>query len=197
MNLKNWIWILRQYDSSEFLRPYVSSEFLRSYDSSELEEVEDGFYQHVLTHGFLHGLSWIAVFSPRPGSRFLHRVFLRVFEGKCIVVKLRQAGYERVLDFVVTEDAKLDVGTISRSFGLNPSSLKFNDIYVSRGPDFISSVTWSNLTASLNPILVEDKPCEPYGMYTYPQLSYHSPCLDAGKVISFTFLFMSYYLNLE
>ena len=68
-----------------------------------------------------------------------------------------------MLDFVVTEDAKLDVGTISRSFGLNPSSLKFNDIYVSRGPDFISSVTWSNLTASLNPILVEGKPCEPYG----------------------------------
>ena len=138
MNLKNWIWILRQYDNSEFLRPYVSSEFLRqydsneflrpydsseflrSYDSSELEEVEDGFYQHVLTHGFLHGLSWIAVFSPRPGSRFLHRFFLRVFEGKCIVVKLRQAGYERVLEFVVTEDAKIGRGHHFQELWLEP-----------------------------------------------------------------------------
>jgi hypothetical protein len=99
--------------------------------------------------------------------------------GKCIVVKLRHPGSERVLDFVATEDAKLDVGTISRSFGLNPSSVKFNDIYVSRGPDFISSVTWSNLLgyflkkgystgkSEQDAILVDGKPCDLSGTWIH------------------------------
>jgi len=97
--------------------------------------------------------------------------------GKCIVVKLRRAGHEMVLDFVATEDAKLDVGTISRSFGLNPSSVKFNDVYVSRGPDFISSVTWGNLLgyfvkkgcstgkSEQDPIIVDGKPCDTNGAW--------------------------------
>lgn len=99
--------------------------------------------------------------------------------GKCIVVKLRHAASERVLDFVATEDAKLDVGTIARTFGLNPSSVKFNDIYVSRGSDFISSVTWSDILgyfvkkgyssgkSEQDPILVDGKPCDPSGAWIH------------------------------
>lgn len=99
--------------------------------------------------------------------------------GNCIFVKLRHAASERVLDFVATEDAKLDVGTIARGFGLNPSSVKFNDIYVSRGPDFISSVTWSNLLGYFvkkgystgesvqDPILVDGKPCDSSGAWIH------------------------------
>lgn len=99
--------------------------------------------------------------------------------GKCIVVKLRHAAFERVLDFVATEDAKLDVGTIARTFGLNPSSVKFNDIYVSRGSDFISSVTWSDILgyfvkkgystgkSEQDPILVDGKPCDPSGAWIH------------------------------
>lgn len=120
--------------------------------------------------------------------------------GKCIVVKLRQAGYERVLDFVATEDAKLDVGTISRSFGLNPSSVKFNNIYVSRGPDFISSVTWSNLlgcfvkkgystgNSEQDPILVDGKPCEPNALSTHDrdvnsrEIYNHSQQFQGGNI---------------
>lgn len=99
--------------------------------------------------------------------------------GKCIVVKLRHAASERVLDFVATEDAKLDVGTIARTFGLNPSSVKFNDIYVSRGSDFISSVTWIDILgyfvkkgystgkSEQDPILVDGKPCDPSGAWIH------------------------------
>lgn len=99
--------------------------------------------------------------------------------GKCIVVKLRHAASGRVLDFVATEDAKLDVGTIARTFGLNPSSVKFNDIYVSRGSDFISSVTWSDILgyfvkkgystgkSEQDPILVDGKPCDPSGAWIH------------------------------
>ncbi|XP_031476605.1 uncharacterized protein LOC116248131 [Nymphaea colorata] len=75
-----------------------------------------------------------------------------------------------VLRFVALEGSRLDVGTIARCFGLDPSSVRFNGYYVSRGTDFISSLTWTSLLSFFSargfptgkethdPLVVEGKP---------------------------------------
>ncbi|KAI4304577.1 hypothetical protein MLD38_040065 [Melastoma candidum] len=43
-------------------------------------------------------------------------------------------------------DGKVDVGAVSRAFGLDPSTIRINGHYLSRGPDLVSrSVTWAAL----------------------------------------------------
>ena len=47
---------------------------------------------------------------------------------------------------VVWDEQRLDLGSIARTFGLDPSTLKLNGHFISRGVDFIaSSVTWNSL----------------------------------------------------
>lgn len=44
------------------------------------------------------------------------------------------------------EEERLDLGSIARIFGLDPSTLKINGHFISRGVDLIaSSVTWKSL----------------------------------------------------
>uniref|UniRef100_A0A7N2MLX8 Uncharacterized protein n=1 Tax=Quercus lobata TaxID=97700 RepID=A0A7N2MLX8_QUELO len=46
----------------------------------------------------------------------------------------------------VWEEQRLDLGSITRTFGLDPSTLKLNGHFISIGVDFIaSSVTWNSL----------------------------------------------------
>ncbi|CAN6462755.1 unnamed protein product [Victoria cruziana] len=86
-------------------------------------------------------------------------------KGGGTVVNLRYAssGNPSVLRFVALEGSRLDVGTIARSFGLDPSTVKFNGYYVSRGRDFISSLTWSSLLSffSLRGFPTGEEPHDP------------------------------------
>ncbi|XP_047308891.1 uncharacterized protein LOC124912331 [Impatiens glandulifera] len=51
-----------------------------------------------------------------------------------------------IVPFVVWEEQRLDLGSIARLFDLQPSTLKLNGHFISRGIDFIaSSVTWKSL----------------------------------------------------
>ncbi|KAL7263930.1 hypothetical protein ACSBR1_001979 [Camellia fascicularis] len=51
-----------------------------------------------------------------------------------------------VVPFVVWDDERLDLGSIARTFGLDPWTLKLNGHFVSRGVDLIAlSVTWKSL----------------------------------------------------
>eukprot|EP00252_Welwitschia_mirabilis_P014217 TRINITY_DN3129_c0_g1_i2.p1 TRINITY_DN3129_c0_g1~~TRINITY_DN3129_c0_g1_i2.p1 ORF type:complete len:314 (-),score=44.36 TRINITY_DN3129_c0_g1_i2:109-1050(-) len=90
-------------------------------------------------------------------------------KGKGLVLKLCSSNSDRILEFVATEDSPVDVGTISRCFRLNPMTVKFNGIYVSRSNSFISCVTWGTLLSCfarkglplgdslLSPVVVEGK----------------------------------------
>ncbi|XP_055811769.1 uncharacterized protein LOC129881668 [Solanum dulcamara] len=51
-----------------------------------------------------------------------------------------------VVPIMVWEEERLDLGSIASTFGLDPSTLKINGHFISRGVDFIaSSVTWKSL----------------------------------------------------
>lgn len=51
-----------------------------------------------------------------------------------------------VVPIIVWEEERLDLGSIASTFGLDPSTLKINGHFISRGVDFIaSSVTWKSL----------------------------------------------------
>ena len=47
--------------------------------------------------------------------------------------------------FLASQDNPIDIGSIAAIFGLDPSSLKLNGHFLSRGRDLISSVTWNSL----------------------------------------------------
>ncbi|KAA0026205.1 uncharacterized protein E5676_scaffold343G00940 [Cucumis melo var. makuwa] len=47
--------------------------------------------------------------------------------------------------FLASRDHYIDIGSIAAIFGLDPSSLKLNGRFLSRGRDLISSVTWNSL----------------------------------------------------
>ncbi|KAJ8749162.1 hypothetical protein K2173_018632 [Erythroxylum novogranatense] len=52
----------------------------------------------------------------------------------------------KVVTWVAWDDQKLDLGSIARAFGLDPSTLKLNGHFLSRGLDLVSSsVTWRSL----------------------------------------------------
>ncbi|XP_077228000.1 amino acid-ligase [Tasmannia lanceolata] len=91
--------------------------------------------------------------------------------GGSKTIKLLCPLVSKLVPLVVLEDHGVDLGSIARIFGLDPSSLRLNGHFVSssRGLDFISSVTWKSLLSFFssrgfpnggnhtNPLLVEGK----------------------------------------
>ncbi|KAF1868398.1 hypothetical protein Lal_00008205 [Lupinus albus] len=52
----------------------------------------------------------------------------------------------KVVNFIGWDEHKIDLGSISEAFGVDPSTLRLNGYFISRGVDFISSsVTWKSL----------------------------------------------------
>ncbi|KAL5998751.1 hypothetical protein ACLOJK_009698 [Asimina triloba] len=51
----------------------------------------------------------------------------------------------KLVRFVACEDDGIDVGTIARCFGVDPTTLRLNGHFLSRGPHLISAVTWKSL----------------------------------------------------
>lgn len=50
------------------------------------------------------------------------------------------------VELVTCDDEKVDLGSIAKAFGLDPSTLRLNGYFISRGVDLISSsVTWNSL----------------------------------------------------
>lgn len=61
-------------------------------------------------------------------------------------VKLLCPSLSKTVAFAAWDDQKLDLGSIARAFGLDPSTLKLNGHFLSRGVDLVSSsVTWRSL----------------------------------------------------
>ncbi|XP_024975761.1 uncharacterized protein LOC112513659 isoform X1 [Cynara cardunculus var. scolymus] len=61
-------------------------------------------------------------------------------------VKLFCPSLSKAVQLVADENQRLDLGSIARSFGLEPATLKLNGHFISRGVDLIaSSVTWKSL----------------------------------------------------
>ncbi|MCI07507.1 hypothetical protein A2U01_0028576 [Trifolium medium] len=52
----------------------------------------------------------------------------------------------KIVQLVTSDDKKIDLGFIATAFGLDPSTLKLNGYFISRGVDLISSsLTWNSL----------------------------------------------------
>ncbi|QCE04764.1 hypothetical protein DEO72_LG8g2803 [Vigna unguiculata] len=63
-----------------------------------------------------------------------------------ITIKLLCPSLSKVAQVVAWEDQRIDLGSISRAFGLDPSTLRLNGYFISRGVDLIaSSLTWNSL----------------------------------------------------
>ncbi|GMI66372.1 hypothetical protein like AT3G07150 [Hibiscus trionum] len=61
-------------------------------------------------------------------------------------IQLFCPSVSKLVRFVAWEGQKLDIGSISRLFGLDPSTVKLNGHFISRGVDLVSSsVTWRSL----------------------------------------------------
>ncbi|KAI3936097.1 hypothetical protein MKW98_015856 [Papaver atlanticum] len=68
-------------------------------------------------------------------------------DKKSSTVKLFCPSLSKLVQWVIKkEDENLDLGLIANTFGLEPSTLKINNHFISRGIDFVSSsVTWKSL----------------------------------------------------
>ncbi|MCL7049581.1 hypothetical protein MKW94_009171 [Papaver nudicaule] len=68
-------------------------------------------------------------------------------DKKSRTVKLFCPSLSKLVPWVIKkEDENLDLGLIATTFGLEPSTLKINNHFISRGADFVSSsVTWKSL----------------------------------------------------
>nr|GFB99133.1 hypothetical protein [Tanacetum cinerariifolium] len=52
----------------------------------------------------------------------------------------------RAVQLVACDDEKIDLGYIARMFGLDPTTVKLNGYFLSRGVDFVAcSMTWKSL----------------------------------------------------
>lgn len=61
-------------------------------------------------------------------------------------IQLFCPSVSKLIWFVAWDSQKLDIGSISRMFGLDPSTVKLNGHFISRGVDLVSSsVTWRSL----------------------------------------------------
>ncbi|XP_039025007.1 uncharacterized protein LOC120158166 [Hibiscus syriacus] len=61
-------------------------------------------------------------------------------------IRLFCPSVSKLVRFVACDSQKLDLGSISRLFGLDPSTVKLNGHFISRGVDLVSSsVTWRSL----------------------------------------------------
>ncbi|XP_004290197.1 PREDICTED: uncharacterized protein LOC101290915 [Fragaria vesca subsp. vesca] len=74
---------------------------------------------------------------------------------------------------LVSPEQRLDLGSIARTFGLDPSTVKLNGHFISRGPDLVAcSVTWKSLLSffsakglftgenDASPLVVDGKLCK-------------------------------------
>lgn len=67
-------------------------------------------------------------------------------EDKKKLIKLYCPSMAKLAQMVAWEEQKLDLGYISRAFGLDPTTVKINGHFIARGVDFVaSSVTWKSL----------------------------------------------------
>ncbi|XP_054781738.1 uncharacterized protein LOC129288947 [Prosopis cineraria] len=66
---------------------------------------------------------------------------------KPIAIKLLCPSLSKVVRLLVASDEqRIDLGSIARDFGLDPSTIKLNGHFISRGVDLVaSSVTWKSL----------------------------------------------------
>ncbi|MBA0715382.1 hypothetical protein Golax_014281 [Gossypium laxum] len=61
-------------------------------------------------------------------------------------IQLFCPSVSKLIRFVAWDSQKLDIGSISRMFGLDPLTVKLNGHFISRGVDLVSSsVTWRSL----------------------------------------------------
>ncbi|CAL5195505.1 unnamed protein product [Lathyrus oleraceus] len=52
----------------------------------------------------------------------------------------------KIVQLVTCDDKKIDFGSIAKAFGLDPSTVKLNGYFISRGIDLLSSsLTWNSL----------------------------------------------------
>ncbi|XP_065876020.1 uncharacterized protein [Euphorbia lathyris] len=67
-------------------------------------------------------------------------------DNKPRTVKLLCPSLSKIISFAAWDEQKLDLASIAKAFGLDPSTLKLNGHFISRGVDFVSSsVTWRSL----------------------------------------------------
>ncbi|XP_057736118.1 uncharacterized protein LOC130951479 [Arachis stenosperma] len=61
-------------------------------------------------------------------------------------IKLLCPSLSKVANIIAWDENKIDLGAIAKAFGIEPSTLKLNGHFISRGVDLIScSVTWKSL----------------------------------------------------
>ncbi|KAK3182869.1 hypothetical protein Dsin_030155 [Dipteronia sinensis] len=61
-------------------------------------------------------------------------------------IKLFCPSLSKLVELVAWDEQRLDLGSIARGFGLDPSTVKINGHFISRGVDLVSnSVTWRSL----------------------------------------------------
>lgn len=85
-------------------------------------------------------------------------------------------GSGKLTAIPVSADGGVDLGAVGCALGLEPSSVRLNGRFVSRGPDLISSLTWGSLlgffacrglpvgASELDPVVVQGKPSIVPGM---------------------------------
>ncbi|KAK2662681.1 hypothetical protein Ddye_001255 [Dipteronia dyeriana] len=61
-------------------------------------------------------------------------------------IKLFCPSLSKLVELVACDEQRLDLGSIAGGFGLDPSTVKINGHFISRGVDLVSnSVTWRSL----------------------------------------------------
>ncbi|KAL9228329.1 hypothetical protein vseg_003921 [Gypsophila vaccaria] len=67
-------------------------------------------------------------------------------EERSMVVKLYSPKVSKICEIMAWGDQRVDLGSVSRMFGIEPRTLKFNGHFISRGVDLIATcVTWNTL----------------------------------------------------
>ncbi|XP_022145086.1 uncharacterized protein LOC111014592 [Momordica charantia] len=61
------------------------------------------------------------------------------------IIKLSCPSLSAIAPFLASDGHRIDIGAIATAFGLQPSTVKLNGHFLSRGPDLLSSVTWKSL----------------------------------------------------
>ncbi|XP_074568804.1 uncharacterized protein LOC141825313 [Curcuma longa] len=90
--------------------------------------------------------------------------------SKLFVCSADSPGNGKLAAIPVSDDGGVDLGAVGRALRLEPSSVRLNGRFVSRGPDLVSSLTWGSLldffacrglplgASELDPVVVQGKP---------------------------------------
>ena len=120
-------------------------------------------------------------------------------DNKPRTIKLFCPSVSKLVRFVTWDGQKLDLGSIARAFGLDPSTVKLNGHFISRGVDLVSSsVTWRSLlsffsskglstgTDEKGTLIVDGKLCKvgTKSKYYYKDEPWHSGSNDGGCPVS-------------